>query len=102
LSETSKQNQRKGHRLPVRLPYSLVTSTVRKETTIPAESINVSKTGMRVKAETELSSGQAVEVILMVGTPRPVMARVVWTEKTPGSNQFEFGIEYITPPTRPA
>jgi hypothetical protein len=83
------------------LPYSLVTKAVSEETAIPAESINVSKSGIRVKSETELASGQSVEVILMVGTPRPVMARVVWTEKTPGSNQFEYGIEYSTPPLHP-
>ena len=100
MNETFNQN-RKGHRLPVRLPYSLVASAGNKETTIPAESINLSKSGMRVKAETQLASGQTVEVILMVGTPRPVTARVVWVEKPPGSNQFEFGIEYIPSPPRP-
>ena len=89
------QNERKGHRLPVRLPYSLVASAGSQEITIPAESINLSKSGMRLRTEMQLSSGQIVEVILMKVTPHPVRARVVWGWKATNSNQCEFGLEYI-------
>lgn len=101
MEGTTHQNQRKGYRLPVKLPYSLVAGAVSREFRIHAESINLSKFGMRVRTEAELTSGQTVEVILLVGTPRPVMARVVWVDKATSSNQFEFGLEYITPASRP-
>ena len=95
MNGTTHQNQRKGHRLPVRLPYSLVPGS--NEITIPAESINLSKSGMRLRTETQLSSGQTVEVILLEVTPHPVMARVVWGGIPTSSNLYEFGLEYIIP-----
>ena len=101
MSGKTQQNQRKGHRIPVRLPFSLVAGKGSKEGTIPAESINLSKSGMRLRSEAQLSYGQTVEVILLEGTPRPVMARVVWGGKPTGSNQYEFGLEYIVPSPRP-
>ena len=101
MDGTTHQSQRKGYRLPVRLPYSLVAGALSKDFRIHAESINLSKYGMRVRTEAELTSGQTVEVILMVGTPRPVMARVVWVDKVATSHQFEFGLEYIIPASRP-
>jgi len=97
---TTHQNQRKGYRLPVKLPYSLVAGAVSREFRIHAESINLSKFGMRVRTEAELTSGQTVEVILLEVTPRPVVARVVWVGQPAGSHQFEFGLEYVIPSPR--
>lgn len=85
----------------MRLPYSLVTGDGSKEIIIPAESINLSKSGMRLRAEAQLSFGQTVEVILLEGTPHPVRARVVWVGEPASSNQYEFGLEYIAPSPRP-
>ncbi len=95
------QNQRKGHRLPVRLPYSLVSGSGSDATVITAESINLSKSGMRLRTDTELTSGQTVEVVLLGGTPNPMLARVVWVGKPAGSCQYEFGLEYIPAASRP-
>jgi hypothetical protein len=100
LNRTTNQNQRKAHRLPVRLPFSIVASAGNQEIAVPAESINLSKSGMRLRTEAQLSSGQTVEVILREGTPHPVMARVVWVWKPTSSNQNEFGLEYVTPSLR--
>jgi len=101
LNGTTHQYHRKGHRLPVKLPFSLVPSAGSKEIAILGESINLSKYGMRVRTETELPSGQIVEVTLLEGTPHPVMARVVWVWKATSSNLCEFGLEYVTPSVRP-
>lgn len=101
MDGTTYQSQRKGIRLPVRLTCSLVADTGSKEFRIPAESINLSKCGMRLRTETQLSSGQTVEVILLVETLYHIMARVVWVDKTTSSNQFELGLEYITPSQQP-
>jgi len=95
------QSQRKGHRLPVRLPFSLVAGAGSEEIIIPAESINLSKSGMRLRTEAQLYFGQTVEVTLLEGTPYPVMARVVWVWKATSSNLCEFGLEYVTPSVRP-
>lgn len=100
MNRTTQQNERKAYRLPVKLPYSLVAGAGGQEVTIPAESINLSKSGMRLKTQTELSFGQIVEVILMQGTPHAVTARVVWVWKPTSSNQFEFGLEYVTSSAR--
>ena len=101
MNGTSHENQRKGHRLPVRLPFSLVVGKGSKEVTIRAESINISKSGMRVRTESQLFSGQTVEVILLEGTPYPVVARVVWVGDPANPNQFEFGLEYVTRSPQP-
>lgn len=101
MNRTTQPNQRKAHRLPVKLPFSLVAGAGSSGITIPAESINLSKSGMRLRTETELSYGQIVEVILLEGAPHPVKARVVWGWKPTTSNQFEFGLEYVTPSPRP-
>ncbi|MGA2984439.1 MAG: PilZ domain-containing protein [Terriglobia bacterium] len=101
MDGTTRQNQRKSHRISVRLTFSLVAKAGGKEITIPAESINLSKSGMRLKAETQLSSGETVEVTLMEGTPHPIVARVVWAAKPNNPNQYEFGLEYILPSPRP-
>jgi hypothetical protein len=98
LDGMSHEFQRKGRRLAVRLPYSLVVGDGGRELSIPAESINVSKTGIRVKTASELFLGQTVEVVLMEGTPHPVVARVVWVDKPNGPNHYEFGLEYISLP----
>lgn len=97
MNADTNQNRRNGYRLPVKLPFSIVAGAGSNEITIPAESINLSKSGMRVKTETQLSSGQAVEVTLLEGTPHPVPARVVWVGEPTGPNQYEFGLEYVTP-----
>ncbi len=94
------QNQRKGHRLPVRLPYSLVSGSGNDAIVINAESINLSKSGMRLRTDSEITSGQTVEVVLLDGaTANPVLARVVWVGKSAESDEYEFGLEYI--PTSP-
>ncbi|MGA3324873.1 MAG: PilZ domain-containing protein [Terriglobia bacterium] len=100
MNRTTQPSQRKAHRLLVKLPFSLVAGAGGKEVTIPAESINLSKSGMRLRSQTELSFGQIVEVILTEGTPHPVRARVVWVWKPTTSNQYEFGLEYVTPSAR--
>lgn len=101
MNGNSHHSLRKGHRLPVRLPFSLIVGAGSNEFTIPAESINVSKSGMRVRRETQLYSGQTVEVILLEGTPRPIVARVVWAGKPTNPHQYEFGLQYLTPSPRP-
>jgi hypothetical protein len=68
--------------------------------TIRAESINVSKSGMRVRTDWQLVLGQAVEVILLEGKPYPVPARVVWAGEPTGSNEYEFGLAYVTNPSQ--
>ena len=94
--------QRNGTRLPVRLPYSLGVCDGEGDVILRAESVNVSKSGLRVRTDSQLSLGQTVEVALLEGTPRPVVARVVWVGQPDGPNQYEFGLEYIPRPTRPA
>lgn len=95
MDGTTHEDQRKAHRLPVRLPFSLVAGNGNNGKPIPAESINLSKFGVCVRTETQLFPGQTVEVILLEGTPDPVAARVVRVGKPPGPNQYEFGLEYI-------
>ena len=90
--------QRNGRRLAVRLPYALVVGDRGQEITIHAESINLSKTGMRVRAHAELPLGQIVEVTLQGGTSHPVVARVVWVSRPNGPNHYEFGLEYVPRP----
>lgn len=101
LDGMTQENQRNGKRLPVRLPYSLVVSDDGNTLTIQAESINISKSGMRVKTDSQLYPGQTVEVILLEGAPHPVVARVVWVGQSGDPNQFEFGLEYLARPTQP-
>jgi len=101
LDGMTQENQRKGRRIPVRLPYSLVVSDDGNSLTIQAESINISKSGMRVRTDSLLYPGQTVEVILLEGSPHPVVARVVWVGQTGGPNAFEFGLEYIARSTQP-
>ena len=96
MDATTYQPQRKGIRLPVRLTCSLVGGDGSKGFRVPAESINLSKCGMRLRTETQLSSGQTVEVILLVESLYHIMGRVVWVDKVASSNQFELGVEYIT------
>jgi PilZ domain len=96
------QNQRKGHRLPVKLPYSLVSGSGSDAIVINAESINLSKSGMRLRTDSELTSGQTVEVVLLEGaSANPVLARVVWVGKSAGSDEYEFGLEYIPTAANP-
>ncbi len=94
-------NQRNGRRIPVRLPYSLMVGGGDQGVTIRAESINVSKSGIRVRAESQLALGQTVEVVLMEGTAHPVVARVVWVSQPNGPDHYEFGLEYIPRPPLP-
>ena len=91
-------SQRKGCRLPVRLPYTLVASDAGRMIEMAAESINVSKAGARIKTEAQLTTGQTVEVTLSLGTPIPVVARVVWVGDATDPEGNEFGIEYVIPP----
>lgn len=101
LDGMTQENQRKGRRIPVRLPYSLVVSDDGNSISIQAESINISKFGMRVRTDSQLFPGQTVEVILLEGAPHPVVARVVWVGQSGDPNQFEFGLEYLARPTQP-
>jgi hypothetical protein len=101
MDGTKRRNQRRSHRLSVRLTFTLVAKAGGKEITISAESINLSKSGMRLRTEAQLSSGQTVEVTLMEGTPHPIVARVVWAATPTDPNKYEFGLEYLTPPPRP-
>ena len=102
LDEILHENQRNGRRLPVRLPYSLVFGDGSREVTIHAESINVSKSGLRVRTDSQLLPGQTVAVALLDVTPRPVVARVVWVGQPDGPNQYEFGLEYVSRSLQPA
>jgi hypothetical protein len=97
----TQDNQRKGRRIPVRLPYSLVVGDDGDAITLRAESINISKFGMRVRTDSQLFPGQTVEVILLEGAPHPVVARVVWVGQSGDPTQFEFGLEYLSRPTQP-
>jgi hypothetical protein len=101
LDGTSHENERKGRRLPIRLPYSLVVGDGENELVVRAESINLSKSGMRVRTDSQLFPGQTVEVILLEGTPHTVVARVVWVGQPDGPNQYEFGLEYVPRPSQP-
>ena len=102
LDQSVYESQRSGRRLPVRLPYSLVVGDGGREMTIRAESVNVSKSGMRVRTGLQLAPGQTVEVVLMEGTPRPVVAKVVWAGQPDGPSGYEFGLEYVLRPSQPA
>lgn len=103
MDGSDNQNQRKGHRLPVRLPYSLVAGSGDDAIVINAESINLSKSGMRLRTDSELLSGQTVEVVLLEGaSANPVLARVVWVGKSANSDEYEFGLEYIPTAPHPA
>jgi hypothetical protein len=87
--------------LAVRLPYSLIVGDRGREVVVRAESVNLSKTGMRVRSESQLSPGQTVEVVLMEGTPHPVVARVVWVGQASGTDHYEFGLEYLSREAEP-
>jgi len=100
LDALTQEFQRNGRRLAVRLPYSLIVAGGGgRDIAVRAESVNLSKTGMRVRSESQLSPGQTVEVVLLEGTPHPVVARVVWVGPSAGSEQYEFGLEYVPRPS---
>jgi len=95
MNEITQQAQRKSHRIPVRLPFSLAVVSDSKVVTVRAESIDLSKSGMRVRTDTPLASGQTLEVTLLEGTPNPVAARVVWAGNPTSPDEYEFGLEYV-------
>lgn len=88
--------QRKSRRLPVRLPFSLALVSESQVQTFPAQSIDLSKSGLRVRTATQFTSGQTLEVTLLEGPARPVPARVVWAGSPTAANEYEFGLEYIS------
>jgi hypothetical protein len=57
----------------------------------------LSKTGLRLRTETKIPLGKTVEVILLEGTPNPVIARVVWASEPTSPNVYELGLEYVGP-----
>lgn len=90
MSGITYENERNGRRLPVRLPFSVVL----RGATIRAESINLSKSGLRLRTDSQLALGETVQVMLLEGKPYPAAARVIWAGPA-DTDQYEVGLQYV-------
>jgi c-di-GMP-binding flagellar brake protein YcgR len=89
---------RRYERIPVTVPVTILVEN-KKGRKVPQSMrmVDVSDHGVRLRGASGLSTGQVIELIPSEGPQYAVQGRVVWGNLMSGSDEAEYGLEFLNP-----
>ncbi len=97
MREEVKSNTRAFRRVRAKIPVALLVGRERGKTPNMASIVQTSFLGARVRTDTPLKAGQAVQVVRLTGSCGDVPTRVVWVGKRGSSHEGQAGLEFLNP-----
>jgi PilZ domain len=88
---------RQSERIPAEIPIQLVLRSLFTQKVHSAQTVDISRSGARVRASARMSPGQSVQVVPNEGARRSIEGRIVWVNKVVTTPGGEAGIEFIQP-----
>ncbi len=99
MGETTYAVNRRSPRKPAQITITLVLEGEEAEQV--ASTVDVSEHGVRLQAQTALSPGQPVGLVLGDGPGYVLGARVIWVGKLDSDLEGQSGVEFAEPHTLP-
>ena len=97
MSLQRKPLPRQTERIPAEIPVQLIVRRLFTQKTHTAQTVDISRSGARVRSAVQMSPGQSVQVIPSEGVRRSIEGRVVWANKVSAPQIAEAGIEFMQP-----
>ena len=97
MSLQRKPLPRQTERIPAEIPIQLIVRRLFTQKTHSAQTVDISRSGARVRAAVQMSPGQSVQVVPSEGVRRSIEGRVVWVNRISAPHLGEAGIEFMQP-----
>lgn len=88
---------RQAERIPAKLPIQLILESLFSKRVHRAQTVDISRSGARVRASVPMSPGQSVRLVPNEGVRRSIEGRIVWVNKIVSAPEGEAGIEFMQP-----
>lgn len=97
MARDANSSARRYDRIPVSIPVTIIVETGGKKVGHPSHMVDVSESGIKLKANVAVTVGQVVEVIPAEGLRYAVRSRVVWVGKAGSDQEGRLGLEFLDP-----
>ena len=88
---------RQAERIPAELPIQLILESLFSKRVHRAQTIDISRSGARVRSSVTMSPGQSVRLVPNEGVRRSIEGRIVWVNRIVSAPGGEAGIEFMQP-----